>query len=508
MNKYLLDLCDRLQGASDTESKLHFLDEISNACAVLKDIQLGDEINVVYEDDDNILGSTPVGISDRINNLPTELLLNILKLHLSSEHVRRDADLMLVCKKWKELVASTPSFWNRIEVTPHSSLRNVKKCTLMVMYCIRKSGSMPLDLTLDLHRLWNPRTEPQEDVGPYLFVKPWRGHDNDDVIQRISKTAVQSLLSYTLNLVCAFVKRNKDFEEKAADAQQYLGESRRDDTYVHHMSRWRSFRLLLSQWMDNDFIQPIFDELSDPAPNLKTLILSHESNNLHWMKGMNDRLYQHMFQGLQRLREFSVNAAIDLPQFQGVQNSLVSLSIVPNTSSLAGLLNYPNLHTLHLTLNHYRRIPPPIPGIPGTTFSLPYLSTLILFGNQSGQLLNLIDAPNLQCLRLSNPFVQSYPVSSLFRLVRSLEWDIVFKERSAFRICQSLSEVLRQCDRLTELVARAGSWKQSSDPIRQMIPEILAEHPLMDLRTITYLIPEDPDFETSAVLEIVTLPSQ
>ncbi|KAG8810089.1 hypothetical protein FRC18_004256 [Serendipita sp. 400] len=153
------------------------------------------------------------------------------------------------------------------------------------------------------------------------------------------------------------------------------------------------------------------------------------------MKGMNDRLYQYMFQGLQRLREFSVNAAIDLPQFQSVQNSLVSLSIIPNTSSLAGLLNYPNLHTLHLTLNHYRRIPPPIPGIPGTTFSLPYLKTLVLFGNQSGQLLNLIDAPNLQRLRLSNPFVQSYPVSSLFKLVRSLEWDIVFKERSAFRIC-------------------------------------------------------------------------
>ncbi|KAG8812044.1 hypothetical protein FRC19_003414, partial [Serendipita sp. 401] len=82
------------------------------------DIQLGDEINVVDEGDVNIVGSTPVGISDRINNLPAELLLNILKLHLSSEHVRINADLMLVCKKWKELVASTPSFWNRVEVIP------------------------------------------------------------------------------------------------------------------------------------------------------------------------------------------------------------------------------------------------------------------------------------------------------------------------------------------------------------------------------------------------------
>ncbi|KAG8770951.1 hypothetical protein FRC15_003701, partial [Serendipita sp. 397] len=301
-----------LQGAVDAESKLRFLDAIANACAVLKDdIQLGDEMDVVVEEDSiDILDPKPVDVSDRINNLPSEMLLNILKLHLASEHVRRNADMMLVCKKWKELVASTPSFWNRIEAAPHSSLRNVEACTLMVDYCIRKSDKMPLDLTLDLRRLWDPRNEPQERVGPYLFVQPWEEHYDDDVIQSISETAIQSFLSYTSDLIRAFV-----------------GGSSTRGVRPRHMRRWRSFRLFLSEWMDDDYIPRIFDKFSDPAPNLETLVLSHQLNDSAWLEDTNDQLYQHVFPGLQHLREFSINAAIDLSKFRRGRNSLVSVSI-------------------------------------------------------------------------------------------------------------------------------------------------------------------------------------
>ncbi|KAG8816272.1 hypothetical protein FRC18_001087 [Serendipita sp. 400] len=490
MERHILDLCDRFQGAVDAESKLRFLDAIADACAMLKDdIQLGDEMDVVEEEGSiDILDPKPVDGSDRINNLPSEMLLNILKLHLASEHVKRNADLMLVCKKWKELVASTPSFWNRIEAAPHSSLRNVEACTLMVDYCIRKSDKMPLDLTLDLRRLWDPRNEPQERVGPYLFVQPWEEHYDDDVIQSISETAIQSFLSYTSDLIQAFI-----------------GGSNPRGVRPRHMRRWRSFRLFLSEWMDDDYIPRIFDKFSDPAPNLETLVLSHQLNDSAWLEDTNDQLYQHVFPGLQHLREFSINAAIDLSKFRRGRNSLVSVSIVPTTVSLASLPNYPNLRTLHLALNSYRGTPP---DIPGTTIALPHLTTLVVSGDHSAALLTLVNSPNIHRLRLSSPVVLNYPASPLFGLVRVLEWDILFKEDNSNETRQSLSAVLRQCILLTELVTRAGSWRPSSDPMRKMIPEILAEHPLGNLRTITYLIPGDPEFEASAVLGMVALPPQ
>ncbi|KAG8853687.1 hypothetical protein FRC20_001170 [Serendipita sp. 405] len=164
-------LAIKLQNVSDSRSKIHCLEQISKRCNVLKQTLTSRGLEDHSSSMEDETGR------DRINDLPDELLVDIFKLHIRSEHVRRNAVLILVCRRWRNLVDSVPSLWNWVQATPHSSLRNLDTCKKMVDHCLERSGKMPLDLTLDFRLLWDAKNYPDRLVEPYLSSEP----DCDDL---------------------------------------------------------------------------------------------------------------------------------------------------------------------------------------------------------------------------------------------------------------------------------------------------------------------------------------
>jgi len=63
-----------------------------------------------------------------MNHLPTELLLTILELFTPQSHNRREliavVNLSAVCKKWRNIVINTPSFWTYMTLSPSYNERN------------------------------------------------------------------------------------------------------------------------------------------------------------------------------------------------------------------------------------------------------------------------------------------------------------------------------------------------------------------------------------------------
>ncbi|KAG8813940.1 hypothetical protein FRC17_001366 [Serendipita sp. 399] len=112
----------------------------------------------------------------------------------------------------------------------------------------------------------------------------------------------------------------------------------------------------------------------------------------------------------------------------------------------------------------------------------------------------------LRRLRLSSPIPLTYPASQLFNTIHLLEWDVYLKENQD-DIRRSLSAVLKQCIQLVDFATRVVHWRSSSDPMKQIVQEIMTEHPLKELRTITYFIPVAKKFEADEILETVTLAS-
>ncbi|KAG8932005.1 hypothetical protein FRC00_000436 [Tulasnella sp. 408] len=85
-------------------------------------------------------GSTDVSHRAAIHQLPQELIIVIF--HLCFDHtttVKVRTRLVLVCRYWKAVIESTPSFWTRI--TSADGLQNARNS-------IAKTGESPIDLTL------------------------------------------------------------------------------------------------------------------------------------------------------------------------------------------------------------------------------------------------------------------------------------------------------------------------------------------------------------------------
>ncbi|KAG8807716.1 hypothetical protein FRC17_004296, partial [Serendipita sp. 399] len=151
-DRILKELSTKLQNASGPLSKRYYLEQISAECSSLKR-------QLLMESPSEQMSDIPIAPvpCDRINKLPDELLAEVLKIYMADQHVRRNADLMLVCKRWLSLVALTPLLWNRIEIAPHSSLRNIVNCTRLAAFCTFMSGGAPLDIIVDLSDLWDPK---------------------------------------------------------------------------------------------------------------------------------------------------------------------------------------------------------------------------------------------------------------------------------------------------------------------------------------------------------------
>jgi len=139
------------------------------------------------------------------NLLPTEILLSILDFGVRAEHPKRKYELAGVCRRWRDIVFDSASFWATIHVATSVS---------SIMTHLERSHGAPLDITIE-GSLWSRSQHltliPSLDiVGPLahrwhrLSIIHLFGFDDDDdddddttlpefIIKRISHLRFPSL---------------------------------------------------------------------------------------------------------------------------------------------------------------------------------------------------------------------------------------------------------------------------------------------------------------------------
>ncbi|KAG8795214.1 hypothetical protein FRC17_008167, partial [Serendipita sp. 399] len=231
INLCILSLAAKLDTTADSEDKLRIIDDIRTACYVLeKRIRRRQRTNLRASN--SAVRKSASSKHRLIQQLPNELLLYIFMIHNKSEHVRRNAVLMLVCQRWKQLIISTPQLWSRIEIAPHSNMRNLTRCSKLVELCFEASGDRPIDVVLDFTELWNPYLKPELAVGSYIVgntAYPRIDKVDNELAERIGDLAADSLWSHLAILL-------KVLTTESLEIRDSYGFGRRT---VSQMERWR-----------------------------------------------------------------------------------------------------------------------------------------------------------------------------------------------------------------------------------------------------------------------------
>ncbi|KAG8827590.1 hypothetical protein FRC17_007775 [Serendipita sp. 399] len=405
---------------------------------------------------------------DRINGLPIELLVSIFELDVESQHVRRNATLMLVCKRWREVADSSPRLWSQIRLAPRSNINSLILCTDLVKFCIKKSQEMPLDITLDFTSLRDPAAR-SLDIPNGVYEPTW------DPVERTRG----SLRLQLKELV--------------------------DALYVSPMARWRHFRLRFSSWMSEDLASSILAQFCAAAPMLETLDISRGNP---WEKisapseKIEDAIYCCPLLSSPKLTKFTTRFAIDPSRLLSGRHLMRSIGFAVTPTSFNCLPYYQGIRTLHLFADN---LSIEAQGQLKSGIILPHLSTLILGGMQGGVFLSLIDAPGLHCLRLSGTSALWCPESELFGHIRRLEWDFYFYDYEADKTRNILRHIFRQCDQLVHFTTWGPYNSKASYTIMNFMQEILTEYPLRSLTSITYLRPYVAEFDSAPIQSVVAM---
>lgn len=178
---------------------------------------------------------------------PPELLCNILSL-VDEDQVVRNRRLSLVCRLWRNMIESTPQFWNQITIKWTGSPNSFAKIWAYADICLQKSKASPLDVTVDLLDL--PAYEEYiyqilRDHFLALRVNPLDFNDGDEVPYSAFYVEYMRFSATTIQRLCEFSKG--------------------------HTSRWRSFRMNLPSALRESGIQWLFENAEGLYPNLVKL---------------------------------------------------------------------------------------------------------------------------------------------------------------------------------------------------------------------------------------------
>lgn len=101
--------------------------------------------------DNSTQTTEPKAPSLHINDLPPEALSAMFHAFtdVSKNRTRGIRPLMLVCKYWHDTATRTPQLWSEILISLHRT-HSLEKKILFARLCIRNSGALPLDLTIDM----------------------------------------------------------------------------------------------------------------------------------------------------------------------------------------------------------------------------------------------------------------------------------------------------------------------------------------------------------------------
>jgi hypothetical protein len=93
-----------------------------------------------------------------VNKCTVEILVEIFRMYLTPRH-QHIGTLLLVCKKWYELIMKTPSLWNCIDLY-FDGPPEVDEPLCLVPYveaCKQRSENLKLDINLDLKMIGNAK---------------------------------------------------------------------------------------------------------------------------------------------------------------------------------------------------------------------------------------------------------------------------------------------------------------------------------------------------------------
>ncbi|KAG8808164.1 hypothetical protein FRC17_004077 [Serendipita sp. 399] len=446
----------------------------------------------------------PSSLSDSINRLPDEILVDVFWRHIISDHVRQNASLRSVCRRWKTLVDSTPTLWSILRITPSREARSILTCRRLAQFCIKQSRTSPLDIDLDLghtSELSDSQTLAEKKPGMkfdifILFFIFWffSGVDNASFIDGAA------FRSDILKLVGTVTDGD---DSKTQDRKR----SAHQITFPA-MLRWRKFRIVLGQfpW---DVKTSIFLQFTHPTPSLETLEVLDGSYNPNVAPNTLDSFSNpSVLPYLGNLQTFHTNFDLEIShffhrnadEFTGV--SLHGLSVIATLPTLRRIAGYPNVSDL--------RISNAGAWIVDSAIIFPQLHSLTIDGGVLAWLVTTIAAPRLRRVRMSSDHFQAFPISDLLLPVQSLEWDVPFKPYSVRDLLAFLSSVFTQCPRLEDLTMWSLSRSilaSSSGEFEGIVERLLKEHPLPLLKSITLLRPRTGDFDHAEVAIVIHPPS-
>ncbi|KAG8798988.1 hypothetical protein FRC18_008492 [Serendipita sp. 400] len=153
MESDILELATKLSQVQDPASKISYLRDLMAACIRLQHLLI-DNANPKVAKSRRTPPKVVTLQYDRINSLPTEILLCIFEQYIIRTEVRKNATLMRVCRRWRVLVYTTPTLWRRVKIEPTDcSVPSLVSWKHLAEVCIARSGEVPLELDLDFARM-------------------------------------------------------------------------------------------------------------------------------------------------------------------------------------------------------------------------------------------------------------------------------------------------------------------------------------------------------------------
>ncbi|KAG8765996.1 hypothetical protein FRC20_006684 [Serendipita sp. 405] len=475
MESDILELATKLSQVQDPASKISYLRDLMAACIRLQHLLI-DNANPKVAKSRRTPPKVVTLQYDRINSLPTEILLCIFEQYIIRTEVRKNATLMRVCRRWRVLVYTTPTLWRRVKIEPTDcSVPSLVSWKHLAEVCIARSGEVPLELDLDFARMKGLEASIISSVAKCFYDNGYSSFVPQIPSVSLQASAMTDLRSLLADILDASIGRSGALKSN---------------------NHWKRIRIVLASWMDDRFTS-ITARIRYVAPKLEALELFKLCAPGEVIKFKESRLPY-----LDNVTEFRTNFLVNLRRVFSRGHTIQTLCIPLSKDSFHYLAHCPNLSFLRLFDQQNN------PNyLPSRYVYLPRLTTFHLDSSSGiwATLICLITAPNLRHLRLSGTAATyvAYPPSQLFNTSQSLEMDSPNTFTTPQHFLNYLS-ILEQCHKVQELTL--WNYGIGNSSTKEIVAARLPELHLHNLETVKYLSPSfSVSFDDALVEDVVRL---
>jgi hypothetical protein len=302
---------------------------------------------------------------DHFNKCPVEILVEIFQIYLTPRH-RHIRTLLLVCKKWYELVMKVPSLWGRIDLyfSGPPSFDEPFDLIPYIRACKQRSKNISLDIDVDIRQIGNARDY------------------HGDVLHDLIIGKCTNCLFETLSNALDYSERASEcpvFEERMKELAKTMHVLVGDDS--KDMARWSSFRILLPFYeKDIRAIAPACTYFNGPTNSLRSIVIEGLDDWIEVASGDDGFQQSPVPFDWSHVERLKTRVDINLIPIQW--SSIKHLDIFIDTES--GFMNMSkltSLETLAITTYapHTFRLNPPKQG--NVRHHFPYLRSMIITGD-------------------------------------------------------------------------------------------------------------------------------